>query len=120
MTDMHIFSDENQRWEVRRDEGADAIVVTFRGRITEEDGRRSAAAFLAALGASTADLIFDVRDVESHEGGARKAWQERLLPRRKQLRRMVVISKSRLARMAATVFAMVLGMECEAYEDWPS
>jgi len=116
---MTVLSDDTQRWEVRRDEGSEGVLVTFRGRITGEDGRRSAAAFLAAMGTSTVDLTFDVRDVESHEGAARKAWQDQLLPRRKQLRSMTVVSRSRLARMAATVFAMVLGIECEVHEERP-
>lgn len=113
---MPTFSDGSGRWEVQRDEGGRAIVVTFRGRITEQDGQRSAAAFLAALGSATVDVTFDVRDVEGHEGGARKAWQDQLMPRRSQLRRMTVVSRSRLTRMAATVFAMVLGIPCDVRE----
>jgi hypothetical protein len=116
---MAIFSDDTLRWEVRRDEGSDSVVVTFHGQVTEEVGRRSAAAFLAALGTSTVDLTFDVLDVDSHVGAARKAWQDQLLPRRKQLRSMVVVSRSRLTRMAATVFAMMLGIPCEVLEETP-
>ena len=90
--------------------------MVFRGYVSEADGRGSAEAFLAAVGADgPVDLTFDVREVRGYAGGARSAWQELLSPRRRSLRSMAVVSSSRLTRMGAAVFAMVMGIPCTVH-----
>ncbi len=95
------------------------MTVSFRRRISAEDGISSAAAFLQQIGADSIDLLFDVRFVDRYDGRARQAWQQALLPRRKQLRSLTVVSHSTLTRMGATVFGMVLGIECVILRDLP-
>lgn len=108
-----------ENWEVRR--GRERVIVTFRGNISEEDGRASARAFLSALGATPGiDVVFDVREVRTYAGGARQAWQELLLPRRKQILFLAIVSRSRLTRMGASVFAMVLGLNYRVYDEMPA
>jgi hypothetical protein len=107
------FKGDSGRWEVSRQPDTDRITVVFRGNISEDDGVGSARAFLVALGATPSVAItFDVRDVTGYSGHARAAWQKLLMPRRQQIREMTVVSRSRLTRMGASVFAMVMGIPC--------
>lgn len=115
---MDRFGD--QSWFVSRAKDVDRIVIGFRGRIAAEDGEASAKAFLAALGSASVHVVFDVRQVEGYDGRARQAWQTALLPRRKQLRSITVVSTSALTRMGASVFALFLGIECVLLREPPS
>ena len=114
---MDRFGD--QHWFVSRAKSREGIEIGFRGRIAAEDGEASATAFLQALGSGPMDVVFDVRQVEAYDGRARRAWQTALLPRRKQLRSLTVISSSALTRMGATVFALFLGIECNLLREPP-
>ena len=116
MEEADPFSDQN--WFVSRTK--ERIEVGFRGRIAAEDGAASAKAFLRALGTLPAHVVFDVRRVEGYDGHARLAWQTALLPRRKQLRSLTVISNSALTRMGASVFALFLGIECILLREPPA
>ncbi len=119
MLDRGRELDGGRAWEVSR--GRERIVVVFRGHVSEEDGHASARAFLAALGESRAvELVFDVRDVQGYTGRARQAWQGLLLPRRRQIRSLGVLSRSRLTRMGASVFALMLGVDCRFYDEIPA
>ena len=107
-------------WEVRRGKARAHVIVVFRGKISEEDGVESSRAFLTTIGDDAVDLIFDVRGVESYAGRARQAWQDALLPRRRQVRSLSVLTRSRLTRMGASVFAMILGIECRMLDELPA
>ena len=77
--------------------------------------------FLDAQGdAKGIEIVFDVREVGTYAGAARQAWQDSLFPRRGQIGGVGVVSRSRLTRMGASVFAMVLGVPCETYDDLPA
>ena len=115
---MDRFGD--QSWFVSRAKGVDRIEIGFRGRIAAEDGEASARAFLVALGSASVDVVFDVRRVDGYDGRARVAWQTALLPRRKQLRSMTIVSTSPLTRMGASVFALFLGIECNLLREPPA
>ena len=118
LTDRGMAGATRSAWAVR--EGRGHILVVLRGRITEEDGRASAQAFLSALGSSSGvDVVFDVREVLTYAGEARRAWQDLLIPRRAQIGVLTVVSRSRLTRMGASVFAMMLGLDCRLHQDMP-
>lgn len=119
LTDRGITGESSGTWAVRK--GRRHILVVLRGRITEEDGRASARAFVSALGSSSGiDVVFDVREVLTYAGEARRAWQDLLIPRRAQIGVLTVVSRSRLTRMGASVFALMLGLDCRLHQEMPA
>lgn len=112
------MSGDSESWEVRVVQRQ--VLVTFRRRVTEEAGRRAAEALVRVLGETREfEIVFDVREVETYDGRARQVWQDLLFPRRRQLRRLTVVSRSRVTRMGASVFAMVMGLECTTLTELP-
>jgi hypothetical protein len=106
-------------WEVRRRPGDPRVLVVFTRSVSRADGEASARAFVAAIGADHVDLILDLSGITSYDGYARRAWQDAVLPRRDQLRSLSVVSRSRLTRMGASVFALALGIEHHSLDDMP-
>jgi hypothetical protein len=98
-------------WSVQRS-SEKRVVVTFEGHLSSADGERSAQDFVTAMGTHDCDVEWDVRGMTGYDSGARKAWQRRLLPVRRQIRSITLVGGSALVRMGASAIALVLGIRC--------
>ena len=103
-------------WSLCRNTRGETIVV-FSGRIDAKSGQQSVAALLPEFEAGCVELIFDVRTCTGYASEARMAWQEALMPRRNQIRRIVVISSSALMRLGATMLGIALGVAVTVVDD---
>jgi hypothetical protein len=102
-------------WRVRS-EGSGRVVVTFSGRLDEVEGQRSADEFRAAMGDRTVDVVWDVRHMTGYDSGARRAWQGKLVPIRKQIRTITLVGGSAITRMGASAIALLIGTSCRFVE----
>ena len=85
------------------------ILVRFAGVVDSDAAVSAADELLRLLGDNHGvSLWFDVREVISYPSGAREAWQQALLPRRKQFAEIGVASTSALTKLGGTMFAMFL------------
>ncbi|HEX6274095.1 MAG TPA: hypothetical protein VFZ53_13695 [Polyangiaceae bacterium] len=107
----------DEKWTLRFDERAGRVFIIGQGFATEQVSKTAADRFLEVLGSNTVDLVVDVGNVTGYASGARRAWQERFYPVRKQLKRLLIVGSNipSMVRMAATVVAAVTGVPVRFY-----
>jgi hypothetical protein len=85
------------------------IEFTFEGRLSAEEGKRSASFLAEALGVEPLHLVFDVRNMTGYDSDARVAWQNILFPKRKAILSTTMRGGNSIVRLGGTVLAMALG-----------
>jgi len=98
-------------WQIQSP-SAGVVIMTFDGRLSAEDGRGSATAFIERCKAERIDIVWDVSNMRGYDSEARRAWQDALLPHRHRFRTITVIGGTALVRMGASAVALMLGMTC--------
>lgn len=106
-------------WSLRRTKDAATLVATFRGKLSEAEGKAFAAAFAEELTWAPAHIIWNLTEMTGYEAAARVAWQEALLPLKQRIRSLEVVGGSPLVRVGAVTLAMVLGVEARFVEGPP-
>jgi hypothetical protein len=84
------------------------VTVKFMGRLTAEDGKDSARRVATLLQETPRHLVLDIREMSGYETDARVAWQEVLMPQRKNILGMTFCGGGALVRVGATMLALVL------------
>ena len=100
------------QWQAHRS-SPDVIEFAFAGKLSAEEGKRSAAHLAAALQTRNLHLVFDVRHMTAYEGRARVAWQQTLFPYRKAILSISMRGGNSIVRLGGTVLAAALGCTIE-------
>ena len=92
----------------------DRLVVRFDGRLTEEEGARSARALIEAMGERSCALTFDIRKMDGYDSRARQAWQAALAPLKSQVAQIELVGGNPIVRMGGQTLGLLTGIPVTA------
>ena len=104
-------------WSVSR--SGDAIVAHFSGRLVVSEGQQSVSAFCRELDKGPATAVFDIREMEGYDGGAREAWQKGLSGQRDKINEIIVVGGSPLIRLGASMIGVFVRIPVRNVDKYP-
>lgn len=99
-------------WTLNRS-SADELLLSFSGGLSRLESHDAAAAVARELSAAPAALVLDSSELTDYDDAACEAWQMRLFPVRRNLRKLVFRGGGALSRWDAMLVAVYLRIPYE-------
>jgi len=102
-----------ETWTLTFSADGSRLNIVFTGRLSEEEGARSAEAFRKALSEAPRHVVWDLTAMSGYDAAARDNWAKAVWPVRSFIKSLTVVGARGLIRVGATFLAVLLGIPHE-------